>query len=145
MSKNQLSIIISKLILIVSVVGIGTVFEISEHTLIKSKMLAPSVMAQEKVLNEISISKWSYLESSENIPISFQEAKINITNWILGMGANVAVLIIVYGMMKFILATTKKDKEKKHKAQKIIVYGFIIFVLCALIYAILLPGSVVLQ
>ena len=126
MKKESLSILTTKLIIAVSlIVGIGTVFEMSEHISIKSKIIVQPVMAQEKILDKNNIPKWGYEKSPENISVNTQ---LSNGNTVFDYGIIISILVIIYGVVKFILAIIKKDKKKRYKAQKIIVYGFIVLV-----------------
>ena len=126
MKKESLSILTTKLIIAVSlIVGIGTVFEMSEHISIKSKIIVQPVMAQEKILDKNNIPKWGYEKSPENISVNTQ---LSNGNTVFDYGIIISILVIIYGVVKFILAIIKKYKKKRYKAQKIIVYGFIVLV-----------------
>ena len=126
MKKESLSISMSKLIMAVSlIVGIWTGFEVSKYISIEPEIIVQPVMAQEKTLDKNSIPKWGYEKPPENTLINTQ---LNKEDTIFDYSINVSILIIIYGVIKFILAIRKKDKKKRYKAQKIIVYGFIFLI-----------------
>ncbi len=95
-----------------------------------------------RIISDFNIFEKREKEPPENVPISSQRAIMNITNFILGFGAIISILMASYGMLKFAIAIIKEEKEKEHKAQKIIICGIIIFIICFLIYALMLPSPV---
>ncbi|MCK5122621.1 MAG: hypothetical protein KAQ87_00500 [Candidatus Pacebacteria bacterium] len=66
---------------------------------------------------------------------------MKIENIIFEYGVVISILVSVYGMIQFILAIKRKDKEGRYRAQKVIVYSFVLLLLWGLLF---FPKSVVL-
>ena len=85
------------------------------------------------------ITEWGATQIPKNLSNNSWETAINN---ILGFGAILATLMVIYGIVKFILAiTNKKNTKEKCKAKKIIIYGFLLIFLFAFIYALVLAGN----
>lgn len=139
MLKKQLSITMLKLVLIINlIVGIGAISGVLGYTSVKSKIIIQSVMAQEKTPDKNNVPKWGHEELPENISV---DAQLNIKNVIFNCGIIISILVIIYGVIKFILAIRKKDKKKRYKAQKIVVYGLIALVFITFLF---FPKSIIL-
>ncbi len=85
------------------------------------------------------ITEWGATQIPKNLPNNSWETAINN---ILGFMAILATLMVIYGIVKFILAViNKKNTKEKCKAKKIIIYGFLLIFLFAFIYALVLAGN----
>jgi len=92
-----------------------------------------------RIISSFNIFEKKEKEPLENVPISFQEATMNIINFIFGFGAIISILMVSYGVLKFAIAIIKEEKEKEHKAQKVIICGVVILIICFLAYAFTFP------
>ena len=69
-----------------------------------------------------------------NVPKSLDNALINLTNWVLGFVALIAVLIIIWGGVQYLTAAGNEDTVAT--AKKTITWGIMGLVICGLAYAI---------
>lgn len=91
------------------------------------------------------MSKWEDIPNPNPKYISDNQDQFmfdNILNTLSAFGASISTLIILYGVIEFIIAILKKDREKRYKAQKIIAYGLILISFFAFIFAIMLTGNI---
>ena len=69
-----------------------------------------------------------------NVPVDFDAAVMNATNWLLGFVAMIAVLMIIWGGINYIGSAGNEDTAKT--AKKTITYGLIGVVIAGFAYAI---------
>jgi hypothetical protein len=79
----------------------------------------------------------------QGVPTDLQLALENITNWILGFVAVIAVLIVIYGGLLYLTAAGNDDQVAK--AKKTITTGIIGLIICGLAYALvkLVTGTII--
>lgn len=76
--------------------------------------------------------------NAENISV---DSQLNVEDIVFECGVVVSILVSVYGMIQFILAIRRKDKEKRYRAQKVIVYSFLFLLLWTFLF---FPKNVIL-
>jgi len=69
-----------------------------------------------------------------NVPTDFEDAIINLTNWVLGFVAMIAVLAIVWGGVTYI--GSAGDENKATNGKHIITYALLGLVVAGIAYAI---------
>jgi hypothetical protein len=77
---------------------------------------------------------WGPPSQPNGVPNNLNSALINITNWILGFVALIAVLIIIWGGVQYLTAAGNEDTVAT--AKKTITWGIMGLVICGLAYAI---------
>ena len=69
-----------------------------------------------------------------NVPLDFDQAVLNLTNWILGFVAMIAVLAVVWGGVTYIGSVG--DENKAASGKRVITYALIGLVIAGIAYAI---------
>ena len=72
--------------------------------------------------------------SPDNVPTNFEDAVINLTNWILGFVAMIAVLTIVFGGVTYI--GSAGDETKATTGKRVVTYALIGLVIAGIAYAL---------
>ena len=72
--------------------------------------------------------------SPDNVPTNFEDAVINLTNWILGFVAMIAVLTIVFGGVTYI--GSAGDETKATTGKRVVSYALIGLVIAGIAYAL---------
>ncbi|MCK5466087.1 hypothetical protein KAI56_01135 [Candidatus Parcubacteria bacterium] len=73
-------------------------------------------------------------EPPENVPENFEDAVINLTNWILGFVAMIAVLTIIWGGVTYI--GSAGDETKATTGKRVVTYALIGLVISGIAYAL---------
>ncbi len=69
-----------------------------------------------------------------NVPVDFNTAIMNLTNWILGFVAMIAVLALIWGGVNYLTSAGNEDQAKTGK--KVIEYALMGLVIAGLAYAV---------
>ena len=69
-----------------------------------------------------------------NVPTNFENAVINLTNWVLGFVAMIAVLMIVFGGVMYI--GSAGDETKATTGKRVVTYALIGLVIAGIAYAL---------
>lgn len=80
------------------------------------------------------LADWAMPAPPVGVPANFDNAVINLTNWILGFVAMIAVLAIVYGGVTYI--GSAGDENKATNGKHIITYALLGLVVAGIAYAI---------
>ena len=78
-------------------------------------------------------SGWVLPSQPNNVPDDFNEALINITNWLLGFVVLIGILVMVWGGVKYVSSTG--DQEAATTAKKTISYALWGVIIAGLAYA----------
>ncbi len=70
----------------------------------------------------------------EGVPLSFDNAVLNLTNWILGFVAMIAVLAVVWGGVMYIASAG--DETKATTGKRVVTYALIGLVIAGIAYAL---------
>jgi len=73
-------------------------------------------------------------EAPANVPTNFDNAVINLTNWVLGFVAMIAVLMIVFGGVMYI--GSAGDETKATTGKRVVTYALIGLVIAGIAYAL---------
>ncbi|MCK5122935.1 MAG: hypothetical protein KAQ87_02200 [Candidatus Pacebacteria bacterium] len=74
------------------------------------------------------------LDAPANVPADFDDAVINLTNWVLGFVAMIAVLAIVFGGVMYI--GSAGDETKATTGKRVVTYALIGLVIAGIAYAL---------
>lgn len=83
---------------------------------------------------EVAHAGWTAPDKPDNVPTEFDDAILNMTNWILGFVASVAVLAIIWGGVMYL--TSAGDTSQAENGKNTIKYGIMGLVICGLAYAL---------
>lgn len=83
---------------------------------------------------ETASAKWTAPSKPDNVPASFDTAIINMTNWILGFVASIAVLAIIWGGVNYL--TSAGNESQAENGKNTIKYGIMGLVICGIAYAL---------
>jgi len=81
-----------------------------------------------------ALADWAMPAPPVGAPVSFDNAIINLTNWVLGFVAMIAVLAIVWGGVTYI--GSAGDENKATNGKHIITYALLGLVVAGIAYAI---------
>lgn len=84
--------------------------------------------------HEVSAAGWVAPSQPTGVPSSFDNAVLNLTNWVLGFVAMVAVLAIVWGGVMYIASSG--DENKASTGKRIVTYAIIGLVIAGIAYAL---------
>lgn len=79
-------------------------------------------------------SKWTAPQQPSGVPISFDTAILNMTNWILGFVASIAVLVIIWGGVNYL--TSAGNESQAENGKNTIKYGLMGLIICGIAYAL---------
>lgn len=85
-------------------------------------------------VNNVLAAGWVAPDPPTNAPENFDDAVLNLTNWILGFAAMIAVLAIVWGGMMYI--GSAGDENKATTGKRTITYAIIGLVIAGIAYAL---------
>ena len=77
---------------------------------------------------------WGIIPKPDNVPGDFRQSIKNITDWILGFIAMIAVLMLIWGGVNYLTSAGDEDKAKTGK--KTIQYAIIGLVVAGIAYAV---------
>jgi len=77
---------------------------------------------------------WTSPPKPANVPNDFETSILNLTNWILGFVAMVAVLAIIWGGVTYV--GSAGDENKATTGKRVITYALIGLVIAGMAYAI---------
>ena len=81
-----------------------------------------------------ALADWAMPAPPVGVPTNFDNAVINLTNWILGFVAMIAVLAIVWGGVTYI--GSAGDETKATTGKRIVTYALIGLVISGIAYAL---------
>ena len=84
--------------------------------------------------NNVLAAGWASPTPPTGAPESFDDAIINLTNWVLGFVAMIAVLAIVWGGVMYIASSG--DETKATTGKRIVTYALIGLVIAGIAYAL---------
>lgn len=79
-------------------------------------------------------NKWTAPQQPSGVPVSFDTAILNMTNWILGFVASIAVLVIIWGGVNYL--TSAGNESQAENGKNTIKYGIMGLVICGIAYAL---------
>ena len=85
-------------------------------------------------INNAFADGWEMGTPPDNVPKSFDNAVLNLTNWILGFVAMIAVLAIVWGGVMYIASAG--DETKATTGKRVVTYALIGLVIAGIAYAL---------
>lgn len=77
---------------------------------------------------------WGSPSKPNNVPTDFDQAILNMTNWVLGFVASIAVMAIIWGGILYL--TSAGDESQAETGKKTIKNGLLGLVICGIAYAI---------
>jgi len=84
---------------------------------------------------QIASAQWTLPDvSGMNLPSDFDRAVLNMTNWILGFVASMAVLAIIWGGIKY--EYSLGDQNTATEAKRVIKYALMGLVIAGISYAL---------
>jgi hypothetical protein len=83
--------------------------------------------------NKVS-ADWASPSKPTGVPTDFDDAVLNLTNWILGFVGMIAVLAIVWGGLMYI--GSAGDETKATTGKRVITYAIIGLVIAGIAYAL---------
>ncbi|MCK5122934.1 MAG: hypothetical protein KAQ87_02195 [Candidatus Pacebacteria bacterium] len=91
-----------------------------------------------------ALADWAMPAPPVGVPANFDSAVINLTNWVLGFVAMIAVLMIVFGGVMYI--GSAGDETKATTGKRTITYALIGLIIAGIAYALVnIIVTVVLQ
>ncbi len=84
--------------------------------------------------NNVLAAGWASPTPPTNAPENFDDAIINLTNWILGFVAMIAILAIIWGGVMYIASAG--DETKATTGKRIVTYALIGLVIAGIAYAL---------
>ena len=81
-----------------------------------------------------ALADWAMPAPPVGAPVSFDNAVINLTNWILGFVAMIAVLMIIFGGVMYI--GSAGDETKATTGKRTVTYALIGLIIAGIAYAI---------
>jgi hypothetical protein len=81
-----------------------------------------------------ALTKWTSPSKPSGVPSQFDQAIINLTNWILGFVTMIAVLAIIWGGVNYLTSAGNEDQARSGK--NIIKYALMGLVVAGIAYAI---------
>ena len=81
-----------------------------------------------------ALAKWEMPAPPVGVPANFDNAIINLTNWVLGFVAMIAVLAIVWGGVMYI--GSAGDETKATTGKRVVTYSLIGLVIAGIAYAL---------
>ena len=85
-------------------------------------------------INNAFADGWAMGTKPTGVPESFDNAVLNLTNWILGFVAMIAVLAIVWGGVMYIASAG--DETKATTGKRVVTYALIGLVIAGIAYAL---------
>ena len=85
-------------------------------------------------VNNALAAGWTSPSAPTGVPTDFDDAILNLTNWILGFVAMIAVLAIVWGGLMYI--GSAGDENKATTGKRVITYALIGLVIAGIAYAL---------
>jgi len=82
----------------------------------------------------VALTKWTMPSKPGNVPQDFSKSIINLTNWLLGFVALIAVTAIIWGGINYI--SSAGDTQKADLSKKIIYYAIMGLVVAGIAYAL---------
>ena len=83
---------------------------------------------------KVSADGWASPDKPDGVPEDFDNAVLNLTNWVLGFVAMIAVLSIVWGGVMYIASSG--DETKATTGKRIVTYALIGLVIAGIAYAL---------
>lgn len=83
---------------------------------------------------QIASAQWTLPVNDFSLPDNFDQAVLNMTNWILGFVASMAVLAIVWGGIKY--EYSLGDQNTATEAKRVIKYALMGLVIAGISYAL---------
>lgn len=77
---------------------------------------------------------WSYSPAPEGVPTDFEDALLNIINYILGFVSILAVLVIIYGGILYL--TSAGNEDQAARARSTVASGIVGLIIVGLAFAI---------
>jgi len=84
--------------------------------------------------NANAANKWTAPTQPSGVPTSFDDAILNMTNWILGFVASIAVLVVIWGGVNYL--TSAGNESQAENGKNTIKYGIMGLVICGIAYAL---------
>ena len=81
-----------------------------------------------------ALADWAMPPPPVGAPANFDSAILNLTNWILGFVAMIAVLVIIWGGLMYI--GSAGDENKATTGKRVITYALIGLVIAGIAYAL---------
>lgn len=81
-----------------------------------------------------AFAQWTLPVNDFSLPNNFDNAVLNMTNWILGFVASMAVLAIIWGGIKYQYALG--DQQTASDAKRVIKYALMGLVIAGIAYAL---------
>ena len=104
-------------------------------TISKSALIAVTTMLLSMFLFvNNTLADWAMPAPPVGVPANFDNAVINLTNWILGFVAMIAVLAIVWGGVMYI--GSAGDETKATTGKRVVTYSLIGLVIAGIAYAL---------
>lgn len=103
---------------------------------IRSSIISLFIVLYALCANSASaLTKWTAPKKpSGSVPTDFDKAIMNLTNWILGFVAMIAVLVIIWGGVNYLTSAGNEDQARTGK--KVIQYGLMGLVIAGIAYAL---------
>lgn len=83
---------------------------------------------------QIAYAQWALPVNDFNLPNNFDTAVLNMTNWLLGFVASMAVLAIIWGGIKY--QYSLGDQNTATEAKRVIKYALMGLVIAGISYAL---------
>ena len=85
-------------------------------------------------INNAFAEGWEMGDKPTGVPESFDNAVLNLTNWILGFVSMIAVLMIIWGGVMYI--GSAGDETKATTGKRVVTYALIGLVIAGIAYAL---------
>lgn len=82
-----------------------------------------------------ALMNWQTPPRPSNVPTEFDQAVMNLTNWLLGFISLVAVLVVIWGGVQYLTSAGNEDMAKTGK--ETIKYGLMGIMIAGLAYALI--------
>lgn len=82
----------------------------------------------------VAFAQWTLPVNDFSLPNNFDQAVLNMTNWILGFVASMAILAIVWGGIKY--EYSLGDQNTATEAKRVIKYALMGLVIAGISYAL---------
>jgi len=104
-------------------------------TVVKSVLIAIiTVLLSLFLFVNNALADWVMPAPPVGVPVNFDNAVINLTNWVLGFVAMIAVLMIIWGGVMYI--GSAGDETKATTGKRVVTYALIGLVISGIAYAL---------